>query len=352
MRLSDAAVPTFARHETFHPRYGWFRKAYATAAARERGFSEADAPVNMGVGKNMVRAIKFWGQAAKIITQDPQSENRRAPEMVPTRFGHSLFADDGWDPYMEDPGTIWLLHWMLLAPTCRLPVWWLAFNELHFVEFDEETLDAAVRGHLEASAWPAMPHQSSIRKDISVLLRTYAPTARSGRSTLDDLLDCPLRELGLIGGAATKGSYRFVQGVKPTLPGEIVLFAILDYLSRRPPPGNTVTLSQLANEAGTPGRAFKFAEGDLARALEASTEELTDVELMSSAVGRQLSWKCEVSEAAAEVLRQYYGTGQGDARAGAAGDEAVDRASLPEERYGMLARLTEANELQSVGVPS
>ena len=28
MRLVDAALPMFARHETFHPRYGWFRKAY------------------------------------------------------------------------------------------------------------------------------------------------------------------------------------------------------------------------------------------------------------------------------------------------------------------------------------
>ncbi|MDE0225826.1 MAG: DUF4007 family protein [Gammaproteobacteria bacterium] len=349
MRLSDAAKPTFARHETFHPRYGWFRKAYATAATRERGFSEPDAPVNMGVGKNMVRAIKFWGEAAKIITKDPQSANQRAPEMVPTRFGHSLFADDGWDPYMEDPGTIWLLHWLLLAPTCHLPVWWLAFNELHFVEFDEETLDAATRGQLEASSWRALPHQSSIRKDISALLRTYAPTARSGRSTLDDLLDCPLRELGLIGGAATAGNYRFVQGAKPTLPGEIVLFAIFDYLSRRPPPGNTATLSQLANEAGAPGRAFKLTEGDLAQALEAAVDELAEVALMSSAIGRQLSWKCDVSEAAAEVLRQYYGEGRDDARAGVVGDLPADHASLPIERSGSMARLREASERQLVG---
>ena len=33
MRLVDAAKPTFARHETFHPRYGWFRKAYSHVSA-------------------------------------------------------------------------------------------------------------------------------------------------------------------------------------------------------------------------------------------------------------------------------------------------------------------------------
>ena len=34
MRLVEAAKPTFARHETFHPRYCWFRKAYSVTEAR------------------------------------------------------------------------------------------------------------------------------------------------------------------------------------------------------------------------------------------------------------------------------------------------------------------------------
>ena len=29
MRLAEAAEHSFARHETFHPRYSWFRKSYA-----------------------------------------------------------------------------------------------------------------------------------------------------------------------------------------------------------------------------------------------------------------------------------------------------------------------------------
>ena len=349
MRLTEAAAPAFARHETFHPRYGWFRKAYATAALRERGFSEADAPVNMGVGKNMVRAIKFWGQAAKIITKDPQSASKRAPEMIPTRFGHSLFSEDGWDPYMEDPGTVWLLHWMLLAPTCLVPVWWIAFNELHFVEFDDDALQAAVRGQLEACAiWP-VPHPSSIRKDISALLRTYAPTARPSRSALDDHLDCPLRELSLIGLSAATGNYRFALGPKPTLPDEIVLFAAFDYLSRRPTSGRAVTLSHLANEAGGPGQAFKLAESDLLRTFEGPLSRLPGVGLMSSTGAQQLTWTGEASEAAVEVLRHYYGRGLADARAGAAGDAPVDRDNLPEVRDAVMARFLAANERRPAG---
>ena len=44
MRLVDAAKPTFARHETFHPRYGWFRKAYSHVDADPHVFSRDRAP--------------------------------------------------------------------------------------------------------------------------------------------------------------------------------------------------------------------------------------------------------------------------------------------------------------------
>ena len=72
MRLVDAALPMFARHETFHPRYGWFRKAYWFAARNPSVFGRSDAPVIIGVGKNMVRSIRFWGLAAKLLVEDPE----------------------------------------------------------------------------------------------------------------------------------------------------------------------------------------------------------------------------------------------------------------------------------------
>ena len=116
MRLVEAAVKSFARHETFHPRYGWFRKAYAFVEKDPGVFLRRDATVEIGVGKNMVRAIRFWGLAAKLIREDKRSRSRRVPNLIPTDLGHRLFGNAGWDRYMEDPGTLWLLHWMLLAP--------------------------------------------------------------------------------------------------------------------------------------------------------------------------------------------------------------------------------------------
>ena len=131
MKLDEAAEPLFAKHETFSPRYGWFKKAYDFSLEEEKVFTADDAPIRMGVGKNMVPSIRFWGEAAKIIKTQSKSTQ-------PTLLGHTFFADDGLDPFMEDPGTPWIVHWLLLAPPTRIPIWWIAFNSFRPVEFRAE----------------------------------------------------------------------------------------------------------------------------------------------------------------------------------------------------------------------
>ena len=66
VKLEASAYPRFARHESFHPRYGWLKKGVDGAASDPGIFIREDAVVQLGVGKNMVRAIRFWGTAAKL----------------------------------------------------------------------------------------------------------------------------------------------------------------------------------------------------------------------------------------------------------------------------------------------
>ncbi|MCY4368505.1 MAG: DUF4007 family protein [bacterium] len=324
MRLVDAARPMFARHETFHPRYGWFRKAYSFAVWDRYVFTRKDAPVVIGVGKNMVRAIRFWGLAAKLLVEDPSAPNRRSPGLVPTRIGNALFGEMGWDPFTEDPGTLWLLQWLLLAPRSRLPVWWLAFNDFNAVEFDDNALDQAVEAQLEAlSSWKT-PHPTSRKKDVRALLRTYGPPVRSARTSIDDILDCPLRELNLIEISPATGRYRFVLGPKPTLPSEVVAYAALDYIARTGAAGNTVTLSRLAYDSGAPGRAFKLSETELLQALEPTLDRVQALDLVTPTGAAQLSWHGDPTLIAVDVLNGYYQASPPDMRAGTYGDQPVD----------------------------
>ncbi|WP_308253209.1 DUF4007 family protein [Geminocystis sp. GBBB08] len=65
--LENGVTPTFARHETFHPRWGWLKKGFDVASNDSNIFNSEDAPVRLGVGKNMVRSLRYWCYTFKII---------------------------------------------------------------------------------------------------------------------------------------------------------------------------------------------------------------------------------------------------------------------------------------------
>jgi len=306
MRLAEAALPTFARHETFHPRYGWFRKAYNFVANDPYIFSREDAPVRIGVGKNMARAIRFWGLAAKLICENEDSRKSKSSKLTTTNFGDRLFGESGWDMYMEDPGTLWLLHWQLFAPPARLPIWWLTFCEFSAVVFTPQELERAVLEKLRVnSAW-ATPHHSSIKKDINVLLRTYTHGELSGRTGIEDILDCPLRELNLIKRTDLANQYRFALGAKHTLPAEILIFSILDYIYSTNSESSTIPLSRLVQEPGSPGKVFKLTENDLLQNLQITLDSFSSLDLITSMGVTQLSWLEDLRETSMYVLDSYY----------------------------------------------
>ena len=308
MRLTEAAEPVFARHETFHPRYGWFRKAYRAVKEDPGIFDREDAPVRIGVGKNMVRAIRFWGLAAGLITESTAGR-RRATGLVTTRFGDRLFGDSGWDPYMEAPGTLWLLHWRLLAAPCRLPVWWLAFHEFHALEFTDDDLEGAIASQLDAATDWKRPSRSSRKKDVSVLLRTYAPAEANGRGRADDRQDGPLRELGLIRRSPAPGHYRFVLGEKQPLPPAVATCAALEYAASTGAGGNTMALGRLVRDPGSPGRAFRLPETELLASTEPTVRRTKHLGLASSTGTTLFSWSRPPLEVASAAPEDYYRSG-------------------------------------------
>ena len=65
--------------------------------------NDDDAVVHLGVGKNMVASIKFWLKAIGLL-KDTGLEP----------IADHLFDDEnGRDPYLEDIGTLWLLHFLV-----------------------------------------------------------------------------------------------------------------------------------------------------------------------------------------------------------------------------------------------
>ena len=100
----------FSGHESFVCRYAWLPKAYRALAENPAMFGDVEqAMVSLGVGKNMVRSIRFWVEVMGVAI--PQRDRT----LVPSTFGESVFDDDGFDPYLEDVRTL-----VVAALECRI----------------------------------------------------------------------------------------------------------------------------------------------------------------------------------------------------------------------------------------
>lgn len=298
--LKDSVVPTFGRHETFTLRYSWLKRGYdevATPDPRRKLssilpgyyiFSEDDAHHVLGVGKNMARSIRFWLQACRVI-EEVKVAGQRAPVGHPTGFGRALLdTNSGLDPFLEHIETWWLLHWMMVSPGSRLPVWWAAFHTFPGVTVTADHLLEHVHAQVQATAsWntPRPPHASSVKKDVLALLRCYAGTAGSRRRDMvDDDLDAPFVPLTMIRPAGNQ-TFRFGIGPKPGLAPAVAAFACLDFLGRTGATGRQALVASLAAEQGGPGRAFKLTEQDLAGLLSKAAVGNPDLLRVSSTAG-------------------------------------------------------------------
>lgn len=309
--LAASAKPAFARHETFHLRFGWLRKGFIASCGDPMAFSKRNATVELGVGKNMVNAIRYWCQAYKVIEEAPNPERPRMPHLVPTSFGRQLLDEDGWDPWLEDPASLWLLHWKLLGPgiRCLAPVWWTAFNLFAPQQFEEYQLTDHVVELTAAAGWKSVK-ESSIKKDVDCLLRTFA-ARRTGRQTMDDLLDCPTRQLGLIAPAVGElRSWRFVTGPKPSLPAAIVAYACLDFMADVGPNERTISVARLASDPGAPGRAFRLTESNLYDLLVEAARSVPTIRVAEPAGLRQLIVDGDPSTLRDRTISDYYRASQ------------------------------------------
>ncbi|WP_242359871.1 DUF4007 family protein [Anaeromyxobacter sp. SG17] len=257
---------SFAGHETFPFRYTWLPKALAFVKADPGGFGADDALVRLGVGKNMVRSMRHWSMACGIIAEDSSVRNNRGRHLCPTPLGESLLGDEGWDPYLEDPGTLWLLHANLVSSPEWATTWYWVFNLMSQPEFTKVELVKWLLAYASERQLSRVS-EGSVRRDVDCFVRTYVPANLPKKGTFEDALDCPLAELGLVREFGRRTGFVLSRGAQPSLPDEMVAYAIARQAGGVKG-SSTLSLEKVAYSPGSPGRIFALAEDALLARLE------------------------------------------------------------------------------------
>jgi hypothetical protein len=302
MEQNSGINPIFARHETFHPRFGWLKKGYDKANDDNLVFSKESAPVVLGVGKNMVKAIKYWCIALKKLEE---TKNNGKFFHKPTDFSEKLLGQHGWDPFLENPSSLWLLHWNLFKPPCYAPAWFFTFTELNKIDFSVDDLLFMLKEYRGRQFPSKKIRVSSLNKDVNCLLRMYVE--RTGPKNLkEDSLDCPFTDLGIINAYTDSKRFTFNFGNKPTLPPEIIVSACLEFASSFQDDTRTISISRLLYDSGSPGQVFKLTESSLSEAIEMVSLKATDIYLTDTAGMIQFAYDSDALIISKRILDSYY----------------------------------------------
>ena len=219
----NAKKTAFSRHESFSLRFGWLTKGIREFDENKNIFSDPDAVVKLGVGKNMVNSIRHWLRASQLISL-------KGHAISP--IGDAIFSkENGWDPFLEDEATIWLIHWLIATNSEHATTWYWFFNHFHKPEFTSEEVSNALVQFVKEKV-DGRVAVSSVKQDVNVLLRSYSQSKKTTKTGYEDALDSPLSLLKLVSYVPATKSYRSLLETRNSLSIGIFGYAICDMLAR------------------------------------------------------------------------------------------------------------------------
>ena len=307
----------FTGHDTFPLRYGWLFKAvnHLNSGGKLQTSKEEEtqqAIIKLGVGKNMVNAIRYWAESAELLSSKRSQSNI---DYFTSENGDYLFnTDTGKDPYLEQIGSVWLVHFWLNFNFQHLSAYRYFFNYSHVQHFEKSKLLSDCSSDAKKLVTNDTGNESTLKKDIDCFLNTYSKKFKSDavkkKLTIDEEhFTSPLTELNLItdnGG----GFYVSDLAERPELPIEVFIYGLIKFaqVETKDSKINSIDFDSLLTKPCSPGRIFRLSESGLGQKLDEAQEFSKDgVSWIDSLGLRQVKINDEYLSEPLAVLNKFYG---------------------------------------------
>ena len=292
---SDVLKFTFSGHDSFQCRHLWLKKGY-DFVKEEQSFNNEDAVVKLGVGKNMVLAIRYWLKAFNII------DNKDSL----TDFGTKLFDEEiGYDPYLEDDASLWLLHYQLIK-TGLESIYSIIFNEFRKEKlfFTKENFLNYLKRIQEINPELSF-NDNTVTKDFSVFINMYKND--SDNSNIEDSSSGILSDLDMLKVSITQDyngkkteQFQIENYERDSLPEAVILYSILDNESY----GHSISLNSLEFDTNSPGSIFALNRSGLVNKISEIVKENKDITYTDNSGIKELQFKNKPD--AYSILDIYY----------------------------------------------
>lgn len=282
---------TFSGHESFACRQLWLKKGYDFVVG-DNSFTSDDAVVTLGVGKNMVPSIRYWLKAFNLIDLKD----------ILTPLAQGVFANDGWDPFLEDDASLWLLHYHLVTHNFA-STYNIIFNAFRKekIEFNKSIYTQYIQRRSEIE--PALNiSNNTIADDFSAFIKMYIGTDSANRD-IEDSYSGLLTDLNLVNSfSKEKSDFYFIENTeRDSLPDLIFLYAIL----ANPGYGNSISMISLEQDENSPGNVFALSRAGIMNKITSLVSKYKFISFNDHAGIKELQFKTKPDPIS--ILEEYYG---------------------------------------------
>ncbi len=242
----------FRAHDTFFIRKGWLSKGMRCVAKKPDVFiSREENPMDvLGIGANMVKALRYWLQAVG-LTSEP-NKGKRLQQF--TELGELIYKND---TYVEELGTLQLLHYKLASQPEEATAWYFFFNEFSMSEFSREDFVSALQKYIKMHDSENEYAVRSLNDDFQCIINTYLPRYKSNPAKIspENNIDCPFGELGLVDILnKRKKTYKKSIPASASFNPYVVLAVIIDNSEGK----KEISLNELLNSPCNIGKVFNL----------------------------------------------------------------------------------------------
>lgn len=254
----------FRAHETFSIRKGWLNKGMKQVVLDPSAFvSKEKKPMDVfGIGANMVKSLRYWLPAVG-LTKCPKGKGVQHL----TSFGKIVYERD---PYIEETGTLWLLHYNLVKNVDPATSWHFFFNQFQLSEFGKDDFTLALSNFIKMNGGVEPPIRS-LEDDFNCIINTYMPRYKTApaKDEPESNMECPLSELGLIDFQNKQARvYRKATPSAHTIDPLIATAIIVDNAAGKA----EISLSDIQNDFGNISKVFNLDTITLLAVLNAAEQ--------------------------------------------------------------------------------
>lgn len=152
-------------HEKFALREGWINKALMIIPDIPDVFTRKNSTDLFGIGSNMVKSLRYWMKAFGLTTDNLT----KGTQLTPTG---RLIAK--YDPYLENPFTLWIMHSYIAKNKEEATTWYMYFNCCDADDLDKKEIEKILLREVKKYAKGKAFSEKSLNNDVDVLLNMYS----------------------------------------------------------------------------------------------------------------------------------------------------------------------------------